>query len=579
VIRFCADGGLDNYLTRREEEEKMSRETKLGIVVAASFVVLLGTMIGRKLLYPTESVELHENGPMVQKDEGDNNGFAPVQQPSAEPLKNVMSPVSSSGVTLTKGEVKLTPSPAKGNTGLENALNAVPPKPLPVLKNTPEDLDPVLAKNREDTKKLLEAIQPDKQARDKPIQIAQGPKPGEGGNSGLIPAPALPPAIALPAAPAPLNPAPAPVATGKPPELQPAPATAVPVLPAPATGAPVPPSLDTVGKPMPNGAGLPAIDDVKPLSAPANSGIDGGSPLPLPPPQNGPSGNLALPLPPPNFSEVKPLAPPTGIGQNPVAPAPIGVPPVSPPVAVPAKNPAEESTVTSTIPKLPTEPMKSLDTPIQIQIPNGGNTKPVPVINPPPINVNNGNTAGPTQNFPSYFEEAVAVKPESSTFEALSRAYYGSEKYAPALLEFNRKHPRFKIDGVQTNPPQLQLGQKVMIPEKIALETRYPNLIGSDIQTAVAKPIQPQIKTTQPQIPVTEIGSQFTGQTTATRGADGPVYVVQGEKEMLYEIARRVLGDSRRWSEIYRLNPGIRPEFAIPQGTPLRLPVAAKVQP
>jgi hypothetical protein len=52
---------------------------------------------------------------------------------------------------------------------------------------------------------------------------------------------------------------------------------------------------------------------------------------------------------------------------------------------------------------------------------------------------------------------------------------------------------------------------------------------------------------------------------------------VRGNGEMLFEIARQLLGDGRRWSEIYRLNPNIRPELAIPGGTQLLLPADARI--
>ena len=38
------------------------------------------------------------------------------------------------------------------------------------------------------------------------------------------------------------------------------------------------------------------------------------------------------------------------------------------------------------------------------------------------------------------------------------------------------------------------------------------------------------------------------------------------------EIARKTLGDSRRWPEIYRLNGTIDPSYPVPGGTDLRLP-------
>ena len=35
----------------------------------------------------------------------------------------------------------------------------------------------------------------------------------------------------------------------------------------------------------------------------------------------------------------------------------------------------------------------------------------------------------------------------------------------------------------------------------------------------------------------------------------------------LLEIAQQTLGDRGRWSEIYRLNPNLRPELPVPGGT------------
>ena len=61
-----------------------------------------------------------------------------------------------------------------------------------------------------------------------------------------------------------------------------------------------------------------------------------------------------------------------------------------------------------------------------------------------------------------------------------------------------------------------------------------------------------------------------------TKDATKP-YRVVGDGQMLIEIAQQTLGDRGRWSEIYRLNPEIRPELAIPGGTQLRLPGDARV--
>jgi nucleoid-associated protein YgaU len=61
----------------------------------------------------------------------------------------------------------------------------------------------------------------------------------------------------------------------------------------------------------------------------------------------------------------------------------------------------------------------------------------------------------------------------------------------------------------------------------------------------------------------------------------GPVtrsYKVQARGERLYDIAGRTLGDSNRWSEIYRLNPQVAPEMPVPGGTWLHLPADARVE-
>jgi nucleoid-associated protein YgaU len=54
--------------------------------------------------------------------------------------------------------------------------------------------------------------------------------------------------------------------------------------------------------------------------------------------------------------------------------------------------------------------------------------------------------------------------------------------------------------------------------------------------------------------------------------AEGKVYQVASGGEMLLSIAERTLGNRDRWSEIYRLNPQVQPQYPIPAGTVLRMP-------
>jgi MraZ protein len=55
--------------------------------------------------------------------------------------------------------------------------------------------------------------------------------------------------------------------------------------------------------------------------------------------------------------------------------------------------------------------------------------------------------------------------------------------------------------------------------------------------------------------------------------APGPIqsYRVRG-KETLQDIARRTLGSSERWADIYKLNPTLKPEVPLTTGMVLRLP-------
>ena len=58
---------------------------------------------------------------------------------------------------------------------------------------------------------------------------------------------------------------------------------------------------------------------------------------------------------------------------------------------------------------------------------------------------------------------------------------------------------------------------------------------------------------------------------TPAAGA-GPTYTVERE-ETLYSIAKRTLGDGKRWREIYKLNADrLGSEFDVPVGVTLRLP-------
>jgi hypothetical protein len=58
-----------------------------------------------------------------------------------------------------------------------------------------------------------------------------------------------------------------------------------------------------------------------------------------------------------------------------------------------------------------------------------------------------------------------------------------------------------------------------------------------------------------------------------------PLYRVHEGGEMLAHIALHTLGDSDRWTEIFRLNPLLNPKELIPGGSEIRLPRYAHIDP
>jgi nucleoid-associated protein YgaU len=197
---------------------------------------------------------------------------------------------------------------------------------------------------------------------------------------------------------------------------------------------------------------------------------------------------------------------------------------------------------------------------------------PVPQASSPPPPPGAG-TAPVVRDFDT---QTFRCTPTVNTFEAISQRKYFSPKYARALLLFNRK--QMLDDSFRQDNPQLKVGQTVLIPPLALLESMYASEIHDTPAQAPAAvgpgPVSPPVARPQAGAPPAP------AQSGTTPDADGmKVYVVQGNGEMMYEIAQKTLGDGRRWSEIYRLNPNVQPELLIAPGTRLRLPATARVGP
>jgi len=176
------------------------------------------------------------------------------------------------------------------------------------------------------------------------------------------------------------------------------------------------------------------------------------------------------------------------------------------------------------------------------------------------------------------------VQSGDTSFADISQKVYKSSGYGRALLTFNREYP-LASDSFRQEPPQLQVGQVVIIPPLDVLTSKYGSMVGdpgpqAKVNVTPMPPINIGVNTEAPPFrasvpqpnPNTQAPAQLAGkQWTAEDGTR--LYRVGGNGESLLEIARNILGDGRRWAEIYRLNPDLRPEFPIPAGKDIKIPV------
>src|SRR5262249_31047526 len=155
----------------------------------------------------------------------------------------------------------------------------------------------------------------------------------------------------------------------------------------------------------------------------------------------------------------------------------------------------------------------------------------------------------------------------------ISKQKYLTENYARALLVYNRNHPQ-AADVVRHEPPVLAEGSMIFIPPVSILEKRYAGMIPNltPIEPPSPPPPPGTVGTENPARPAAPPISAGLGAATTY-----PQYRVVGRSEMMWEIARKTLGNSDRWAEIYRLNQKWKAEFPIPENEVLRLPMNARV--
>ncbi len=160
-----------------------------------------------------------------------------------------------------------------------------------------------------------------------------------------------------------------------------------------------------------------------------------------------------------------------------------------------------------------------------------------------------------------YDEVTYECRP-NDTWRSISVQNYQTDRYERALLYFNRNHP-LANENMKLDPPLLPPGQPVYLPPVAVLEKQYGGLL-ADPQAPVRPAAVPQPLPAQR--PITVAGSDKR-------------YRVQPQGEMIRSVAARLLGDGDRWTEIYQLNKDIDPKNPLPGGLELRVPGDARVVP
>lgn len=473
----------------------MTRETKVGLVVAGSFLCLVGVVVFFKMRdggAPSRSPAEPEEVVLREDEAGAGEKTAARER---EPTGRTAPPPAAGGI-VPDPNPNLTPPPTIVTTG------AVEPPSPPAPSAPPPPAPPP-----------PEAPPPERGA----VMTPPTPPPSASGGTG--------PAIGeSPASPPP------PPATDRPPPA--GDRTAAPLAaPPPEAPPPTPPPANDPRSTAP----APAV--LAPPVAPERATSPGTTVNP-----GGAAGaTLQNPIPSPGVTtSVTPL-PPTG-ASSPTAST------NSPPIRVGVDNAPGAARVTP----LPAGSAPAAGTPVGVSVP------PI-TVGGPAATAPGRRTSSPTLPVlvESFDEEEYRAK-AGDTFASISVQFYRTDKYAPALLLFNRNHP-LAAAGIRQEPPVLQPGQIIFIPPTAVLEKRY-----GSAPVEAAPPAER--RSNAPPAP----------------GA-APVsyaqYRIGGEGEMLYDVARRTLNNGDRWPEIHRLNPALHPEMRIAAGTVLTLPPGAAIDP
>jgi hypothetical protein len=569
----------------------MTRETKVGLAVATTFLCLLGVVIASKLRRAEPPPDASADGKLAEgkhPEGGDKVGKPESARPSSEeseptpgspPPPNQPAQTAPGGGSLPQVELPAV-VPAGGPLGTPPSIGGPPAKP-------PDPLPLVVAGDAE--QELMKKIELQKQAQfpkgmpagpGSPVQDNPNPFGGKGVQTVQTTVP--------PAQPLPLgkdNAGPTQLPVGLPPAAGNSEPKKLPVVEQP-QGLPFDPLTSTLqqepkkdetpGKPgsaipppiappapvqlpepipavPPGGLGLPKAPEPMPIpgkAEPVQAPLpkDPLAPLGTPEPLSGAKAPAAVPV----------IGQDSKVGPPPLVPGTTGqaVPPAMPPAV---DKPPTIGTPASELMVAPLAAPGAQSVPTKV---------PVPAAATPAV-------GGAVPVVKNHTDETYHCKPGDTSFEQLSQKFYGTPKYAKALLEYNRQHVLAKANIMQ-EPPRLDPNQAVYYPPQNILEIQF----GKYLQDAAPAPVQspPVVKISQP-MPLAGPSGPINPPPPNPATADPTVaYRVPPQGQWVFDIAKQTLGNGMLWPEILRLNPTLRTDQPIPGGTELRLPATAKLR-
>jgi hypothetical protein len=536
------------------QERHMTRETKIGLIVAGSFLCLVAIVVASKW-NRGDGTDAEEQtvvpGAILHPTDAKSNAKSEAAPPKPAPVAAAQTKSKE-----TKNEKKSDEAKSKGLPDLKIA-----PGPTPIEENA---IEKELEKKRlEDLRAALARNNGDQTP---PGTIPPLPTPGGVGTIPPLPTPGGAGAGTIPPLPTPggvgagtIPPLPTPGGVG---------VGTIPPLPTPGgvgtlpVGLPPLPTPGGVGIPPPGGILIPPPTGADPkMPPPSPFGKDGANKS-VPPPAPGAIGSV-------EFKAVKPFddktpipdlpkpAPFDPVGGVPV-PAPKG-PTFGPLAPLPDNAKPPVPTPGDSFDNLPpTKPITPTPGPIAVIPPAGGVVLPAA-----PIIVGG---ARPLPAVKDVNTDLYETQKGDTTFAILSLRMYGTDKYADALLQYNREHSSMVKNGssLNVNPPILNSGQQVLQPPATILDRDYHTLIRMNAP--------PQVRMDAP-TPLTPTPGPIAKVSNPPTTGPGGTYTVQNPSgESILDIAERVFNDRSQWHKIYRVNPNYPPQNRIPAGTTLTLP-------